>query len=925
MKPTTYAIVDIETTGTNPKEDRIIQFGCVLVEKGKIVSQFATDVNPNRVVSKQIQSLTGLSNSRVQKAPYFEDIALTIYNLLAETTFVAHNIYFDYTFLNHELVRCGVPELTIPGIDTVELAQIFLPTETSFRLGDLADSYGLTHDNPHQADSDAKVTAELFLTIEAHMRRLPILTMEQIGKLSGLTGMNTGEYIQQVTDSMRENSGPISDSLQVVDGLAIRKKEQPLFSEIHYGEKDFPLKKAGKQKIFQKKLTYRKEQARLMNDVFTHFSIENTAKDILIEAATGMGKTIGYLFPLSFLATPEKPAIISTVSLLLQQQILTKDIPLLNQILDQPIQATVVKSQRHYIDLQRFKATLLQPVEQKQYALFQMKVLVWLTQTETGDFDELHMTSLNHVFWQEVRHHGLSSLSKTHSFYQEDFLRHLYKKVDQSNFLIVNHAFLAQESLRETPLLPKSDYLLIDEAHHLPEIAEKISDHQFDSIKFKKRVQQLMEPTQLFSRLADLLTEDERTQRLVTLYQQELEELVEEQLDFFQELLDLFPRNTSLEEEQVIFKEQLDALSIEGERAIERLLLLYRELLTLQDQLIPVLEPLQSRLVSQERLTLTQLFGLFDSMKQQAFTVTQWLTSWDNQLVHWVVPAKSQAGGTLHIHDFEAALLPKTAWYKRYKKIMYMGGTLKIGANRTYFSQRLGLPETPLKVIPNPYDYENQARVYVPTEGLSIAESSPHEYTQYLASTIRELAQQENRSILVLFTSHDILQRVYYQLHETFLNQGRELLAQGVSGSREKILKRFSLSDNSILFGADSFWEGIDLPGDVLQIVLVTRLPFDNPKRPLVRARNEFLQAEGLNPFYQESVPRAALKLRQALGRLIRTETDKGVLIVLDRRFLTAKYSRRLQNALPKKLPIQELSMADMLADIQQFLRKRKE
>lgn len=209
MKPTTYAIVDIETTGTNPKEDRIIQFGCVLVENGKIVTRFATDVNPNRVVSKQIQSLTGLSNSRVQKAPYFEDIALTIYNLLAETTFVAHNIYFDYTFLNHELVRCGVPELTIPGIDTVELAQIFLPTETSFRLGDLAESFGLIHDNPHQADSDAQVTAELFLTIEAHMRRLPLITMEQIGKLSVLTGMNTSQYIHQITESMRKNSLPL--------------------------------------------------------------------------------------------------------------------------------------------------------------------------------------------------------------------------------------------------------------------------------------------------------------------------------------------------------------------------------------------------------------------------------------------------------------------------------------------------------------------------------------------------------------------------------------------------------------------------------------------------------------------------------------------------------------------------------------------
>lgn len=416
----------------------------------------------------------------------------------------------------------------------------------------------------------------------------------------------------------------------MVDGLALQKKDVSLFSEIHYGKKEFPKKKAEKQRVFHGKLAYRKEQSRLMNMTFEHFSSENQSeKNIMVEAATGMGKTIGYLFPLSFLATPEKPAIISTVSLLLQEQILTKDIPLLNQFLEQPIQATVVKSQRHYIELQRFKATLTQPVEQKQYALYQMKVLVWLTQTKTGDFDELHMTNLNHVFWQEIRHRGISFLSEKQSFYREDFLRHLYRRVDQSNFLIVNHAFLTQESLREAPLLPKSDYLLIDEAHHLPEIAEKISDRQFDSVKFKKRVQQITEPSQLFSQVASLLSDEESSLRLVNLYQQELEELVEEQTDFFHELYEVISL-TAEKEEIVVFKEQLDDLSIEAERTIERLTLYYREILSLQDQLMMILEPKQSVWVNKERIIFAQLFSLFDSMKQQAKTVNLWLNHWEN-------------------------------------------------------------------------------------------------------------------------------------------------------------------------------------------------------------------------------------------------------------------------------------------------------
>ena len=157
--------------------------------------------------------------------------------------------------------------------------------------------------------------------------------------------------------------------------------------------------------MFGKTLMYRKEQNRLMNAVYDHFT-KDESKDLMIEAATGMGKTIGYLLPLSYLATPEKPAVISTVSLVLQQQIMEKDIPLLNQLLEQPIQPVIIKSYRHYIDLQRFKGTLVEPPGQKQYALYQMAVLVWLTQTKTYDLDELHLTNLNHAFFADVAHRG---------------------------------------------------------------------------------------------------------------------------------------------------------------------------------------------------------------------------------------------------------------------------------------------------------------------------------------------------------------------------------------------------------------------------------------------------------------------------------------------------------------------------------------
>ena len=147
-------------------------------------------------------------------------------------------------------------------------------------------------------------------------------------------------------------------------------------------------------------------------------------------------------------------------------------------------------------------------------------------------------------------------------------------------------------------------------------------------------------------------------------------------------------------------------------------------------------------------------------------------------------------------------------------------------------------------------------------------------------------------------------------------------LALGISGSREKILKRFSNGKPNVLLGADSFWEGVDLPGTALQLLIVTRLPFENPKRPLVQAKYAYLEAEGIQPFAQEAVPKAALRLRQALGRLIRSEEDRGALLILDRRLVTAKYGKRLIKAFPKGLSVKEAPMPEILEELKEFLNK---
>lgn len=909
-----YAVVDIETTGTDPKTDRIIQFGCALIEDGKIVTHFSTDINPDQHIPAQIQTLTGITNQRIKKAPYFEDVAQTITNLLADTVFVAHNIHFDYPFLSNELERCGMTPLTIPGIDTVELAQVFMPTSLSFRLKDLAQELHLKHENPHQADSDADVTAQLLLHLEAKIKELPIITLEKIITAADQMAYQTKAYLEECLTNMQADPKPLSKDLVIIHGLALRKKSVPLFAEIYFGKKAYPRSRKDKEKVYRGELDFRKEQARLMNLVYDFFN-KKEDKNVLVEAATGIGKTLGYLLPLSYLTTPEKPLVISTVSLLLQEQILKHDLPLINRLLDQPLQAVVMKSSRHYLDLDRFYQSFEKKSEQKQYTFYQMALLVWLTQTETGDFDELNMTSLKHPFWQEVAHLGVHTLNPNSPFYSADFIRHRQEKLAQSNLIITNHAYLAQEDQRKEPQLPKSPYLIIDEAHHLNHVLEKNSTQQFNFIVVQRMFNHLWDDQQ-FSVWQLLVQKDQQTQHMLEILQDVLQELNEDLIDFYQ----IFKAEFPAQEERLITKELIDQLSPAGEQLLQRVELLYQDALTLGDQLQAYFKLYKETFTIKEQAEWSDLQALFDSLTQQKTAFETFSGKWEARYVHWFNASRK----TFKVQDLEASMISETKWYERYQQILYLGGTLKIGGDRHYFAKRWGIPETALKIISSPYDYARQARVYLPTEGISIQTSSPDQYAQYVANVVHQMAKSQQRPILVLFTSHDILNRVYQRVRVPLLNEGRDLLAQGIGGSREKLLKRFLLSKDALLFGADSFWEGIDLPGDILQILIVTRLPFENPKRLQVKARNDFLAAAGINPFYQEAVPHASLRLRQALGRLIRSEEDKGVMLLLDQRFITAKYGEKLRKALPKELPIKQLPLAEILVETDQFLNSDK-
>ena len=210
-KSKTYAVVDLEmTTPALDGTGRIIQFSCTFIENGKISDTFSTLIDPQCPIPPEVQKLTGIKNSDVSKAPLFSDVADTIYALLQDTVFVAHNIMQDYRFLNAEFERAGYPELELKGIDTVQLAQILLPTQPSYRLVDLGNYLGIKHERPHQADSDTYVTAELFLLLQKRLELLPLSVLQTLCNLSGALLYDTAECFKEAYAKQRKKAQPLA-------------------------------------------------------------------------------------------------------------------------------------------------------------------------------------------------------------------------------------------------------------------------------------------------------------------------------------------------------------------------------------------------------------------------------------------------------------------------------------------------------------------------------------------------------------------------------------------------------------------------------------------------------------------------------------------------------------------------------------------
>lgn len=913
LKVQRYVVIDLETTGNSPKKgDRIIQIAAVVIENNQIVDRYMSFVNPLQSIPLFIEQLTGITNEMVENAPTFDEIVKDIHTLLRDSYFIAHNVYFDLSFLQEEFMRCGY-QFSGPVIDTVELSRMAFPTEKSYKLSDLSEEFKMDHENPHRADSDAEATALLFLHIIKKLTELPMITLQQLSKLSRSFISDMEEVFEQILSEKLVNlEQQIHPDIEIVRTLALRKRMKEneasltsIFSKEQvldlFSNKNDEIKRAFP--LFHERVG----QIKMIEDIIEAFL---THQHVLIEAATGIGKTMAYLVSAIFYSLQEsRPIVISTYTNNLQMQIMEQEIPVLKKLLPVSFSATLLKGQSHYLCLQKFEQSLKNSDDNYDYILTKAQILIWLTETVSGDLDELNLPSGGKTIWDNL--HVDQSSFLNNPFQPYCFYQQAKEKALSANIIITNHAMLLSDLSRDQKLLPTYQEVIIDEAHHFHHVATEQLGVRFHYLDLHHLIHNLgnTHSTGLLEQFVKIQNEHKFSASFNKI-DDLLIQLQEENHQFFAGL------------HSYVLKQKKDSPlnrasyrylpNKENNRTWASLLELAKRLQFMMKDIIHLMEK-ESQGIDESYIMSKSIKEklVLEDFKQSISLLETYKNHFDflffehnDLVVRWIEIDTKGAKNAVSIYaqPIEVNDYLADEFFSHIQSAILTSATLTIKKSFAYMLQTIGLSDFYPKQlrIETPFNYENQVKMFIPSDMPNVNDVTLEEYSEAIAVHISTVSQITEGKLLVLFTSYEMLRKTYALLKEDETLEDFVIMGQGTgSGSRSKLTKNFRQFDKAILLGTSSFWEGVDFPGNQLKALMIVRLPFASPDEPTVAATCQLLESKGMNSFYHYSLPEAILRFKQGFGRLIRNEKDKGVLFILDNRILSTKYGRDFITSIP--------------------------
>jgi len=916
--------LDIETTGLNSERDAVIEVGLVRFRGDREEQRWSSFVQPGRPIPALITQLTGINDAMVAGAPRLPELIPQIRELTEGAAILGHNIAFDISFFRSFSLLADSE-----AIDTLELASVLLPRAPRYNLGALCRHLEIPLSATHRALDDALAAHALYQSLIEIAGALPIGSLAEIVRFGQNVEWGGGNVLEEIYSRRLKEEGAIAKTPAVrfpvfepaprLEGRGgSAAKAAPVVDLSEEGAELAPLDVEEISAVLDQGGPFasqfpgyecRPQQVQMAAAVARAFSV---GTHLMVEAATGTGKSLAYLVPAVYWAMRNgQRVVISTNTINLQDQLLQKDFPDLVRVLGLEARAAVLKGRSNYICPRKFEALRHRGPESAEQLRVLAKTFLWLAETTTGDRSEINLNGPGErAVWSQLSAEDEQCSPDACSLYRRHacpFLR-ARQAAENAHVLIVNHALLIADLATENRVLPDYRYLIVDEGHQLEAAATDGLSFRCGWPDMERSLRELGGARSGWLGTLAAQTKKKGASKDwaagIRAQADDLASAVESSLlsgRAFFHALDQFVDS------------QIDAPPKEY---------------TLQFRIVPAVrtqpgweeveetwENLRATLADAARIAAAlgeKIRDAEDKDEDDGDELSLLFTSWANrmegtigaihqivakpnpQMIHWVEIPRDREFRTLFSAPLHVGpLIERYLWHPK-NSVVLSSATLTTAGEFDYLRERLNADEADTLVVGSPFDFENSALLYLVTD---IPEPGDmRAYQHAFNRALVDLCKATHGRALVLFTSYTQLRQTSQAISGPLAREGIVVYEQGEGASRNALLETFRNADRAVLLGTRSFWEGVDVPGQALSVLVIAKLPFDVPSDPIVAARAETFE----DPFSQYSLPEAILRFRQGFGRLIRTKTDRGVAVVFDRRVLTKSYGRAFIDSLPE-------------------------